>query len=473
MTAIARSFSIQYGGFTIGGASSNYKIEGPISRSFAYLMESVSCLVIVEGTNRNDMLSKVDAIRAAINRPRRDLVVTLATSVLTFTEGTNAIAISATMNREPSRFDSSSSQAFVVSFDIQKTASDDDDLGLLTYTYATTIAQNGARALAVEASYTQHSGSTAQEVYEAGFDDLLEDIQDAVVAGAEWEEGPRTIQFDRFNQTLKVMVSCVELIYGENAAGTFEPAINDMKLTSIVKYLKVPGAINNRDDPRNIQIDFSATIEKGVSQDLLAIYETIAKPKMLAYAQASSNNPANIYPLDESVQLNPVTNTITAAVIYRVYGAVTVLRSSIEIGYRYTPPAQKIPSYDLDGFGRLRLPGIGSATCMIEQSITVLGDRALASTLMRLLDEAPTRKKFGGAARAQNAKPMSRDVYNELGISGTDRAGWTFEEEGEAFVGPIFNDILGTPLQETSMVRVTLWDLDTDPANLGGALASF
>ena len=473
MTAIARSFSIQYGALTIGGVSSNYKIEGPISRSFAYLMESVSCLVIVEGTNRNDMLSKVDALKAAINRPRRDLVVTLAASVVTFTEGTNAISISASMSREPSRFDSSSSQAYIVSFDIQKTASDDDDLGLLTYTYSTTIGQNGARALAVEASYTQHGGNTAQEVYEAGFDDLLEDIRDEVVAGAQWEEGPRTVQFDRFNQTLKVMTSCIELIYGENVAGTFEPAIEDMKLTSIVKYLKAPGAINNRDDPRNIQIDFSATVDKSVSQDLLAIYETIAKPKMLAYAQASSNSPANIYPLDESVQFNPVSNTITAVVIYRVYGSVTVLRSSIEIGYQYNPPAQKLPAYDLDGFARLRIPGIGSARCMIEQSITVLGDRATASTLMRLLDEAPTRKKFGGNARAQNAKPMSRDLYNELGISSSDRAGWTKEDEGESFVGPIFNDILGTPLQETSMVRVTLWDLDTDPANLGGAIASF
>lgn len=467
MTVISRSFSITYGSVTVGAGSSIYLIEGPISRSHSYMIDSFTCMVIVVGSTRDVMIANIAALQTEINRPRRNLTVTLSGSPLTYTEATNSVAISASMSREPSRFDTSTSQVFILTFDVQKTASDAADNGLVDYNYSVSFNQNGTRAIVVSAAFTQHNGSSAETIYTGLFPGILDAIQDSVDAAAEWEEGPRSVDYDRFNQTLSVTTSVMERIYGENAAGTYEAALKSFNMNAMVAYLRAPGAIRDNSNATNTVVMMSAVVDSNVTQNLQAVYDTTLRPKIIAYITAQGNaggsNPPQ--PIQEEITLDPVTNSVSCTMIWRTYGTLIVLQSSIEVGYDYTPPTMKIPTYEFNGFARLRVPGPGSATCTIDRSITVLGDRALAKTILETLKETPTRLTFGGNARATSNAHISRSEYNDLGISG---GGWTKERESEIYIGPTFNDILGQQLFETSMMISEIWDYDLDPTGLNG-----
>ncbi|TXH54594.1 MAG: hypothetical protein E6Q97_10485 [Desulfurellales bacterium] len=467
MTVISRAFSITYGDITVGGASSVYLIEGPITRSHSYMIESFTCMVIVTGSSRDVMLANVAALQAEISRPRRDLTVTLSGSVLPFTEATNSVSISASMSREPSRFDNSTSQVFILNFDIQKTASDAADNGLLDYNYSTSLNQNGTRAITVAAAFTQHNGSTAEAIYNTLFPGILTTIKNSVDATAEWEEGPRGVEYDRFNQTLSVTTSFMERIYGENAAGTYESALKSYSFNSMVTYLRAPGAIRDTSNATNTAVVVSAVVDSAVTQDLQAVYDITIRPKILAYmtAQGNAGGPNPPQPIQEEIVFDPVTNTISCNMLWRTYGSLVVLRSSVQVGYDFIPPAMKLPTYEPNGFARLRVPGPGSVTCSIERSITVLGDRSVALTILNTLKETPTKTSFGGSFRASGNQHISRDEYNQLGVSG---GGWTLERASEIYDGPNFNDILGPQLFETSMMISEVWDYDLDPTGLNG-----
>lgn len=462
MTAISRTFSLSYGsGVSVGGASAFYLIEGPIQRSTSYASEMISLDVVVTAASAADLETKCSSLLAGMRVPRQALTLTLGAGVHTWAEGTNAVGIDASISRKPGAFDTHTSRGFSLVFEISKNADAATDLGLVGYDYSVSKNPNGITSVSIAAQFTLYSGDDAEEVYAAQFDTLAGVILDEVVPSAEWEEGVRATEHDRFKRILSVSTAYTEQIFGENAAGTYESAIKAQSINAGFTLMKSSGAIRDQVVPLNLAIEYSCLVDKAVTQDLLAVYNSTVRALLLDYAQVFVS-PLSPSLVGETYALDPVNNAIKASWVLRVYsiGDSGILESSIVTTYRFSPPAEKVPSYDLNGFARFILPSIGAASAVIEASVTVLGDEAAARAALARLPSIPTRTSLGGVFRATNNKPMSATDYNRIGIDGGE---WTKDEETDVVTGPFFDDA-EPQVQITGVSRVTVWDYSVSPA---------
>lgn len=472
MTTLSRTYSASYGSLTIGGISTKYILYGPVQRSAAYGVETFAMLVIVKSTGAVALETDCQALIDLIRVPRQDLVIVQGSQTTTYTEDTNCISITASLARSPGTFDSHLTRAFNLSFTVVRNADDDSDNGLLDYSFSESIGTNGVRVIAVEASFTQHDGDTAEQVYTTLFADLLDDIKVRVEADTsiEWEESLRTVNYDRFNQTLKVVTSLTERIFGEQADGSFDNSIKDQVI--FLSLMEKPTAgleAASTTVPQLYMVMYACTVDKTFTQDLYSVYNTISRPAILAYVtevskDAGASTSRGIQYVSDNVSLDPVNNSIKAELAFRIYGTSPIFQASASFGYRFKPPVQKIPTYELNGFGRLRLPGIGSCQYITKTSVTKIGDISGALDAARNLIVKPTRTSFGGTFRAVNNAPLSRQQYNDAGVDG---AGWTFETEEYDYEGPFYDD--GDPPVTYSVASVVQrWDLDVDPTNIDG-----
>lgn len=471
MTTLTRTFSVTYGSLTIGGISGNYLLHGPVIQSAVYQSSSFRAFVIVKGTNAADLESKCTALTNYIRVPRANLVVVQGSDTKTFTEQTNAVSIGASMERAPGQFDSHVTRAFIVDFVVQHTADDTSDQGLVDYGFIVTTGKNGIRLISLKATYTQYNGDSAEAVYLAGFNNLVSTVQLRVDSDntIEWEESPRVLTHDRFNQSVSVSVTITERIFSELADDSFDDAIfNQFMMINIVEgYVPtaLPGLTCN---PVTYMLQYSCEVDSTFTKELIDVYNTISRPKIVDYTQTIANQNQNaIGPLQtvtENIICDPVTNTIRAEIMFRVYGISEVLSATLSTGYRYKPPVQKVPTYDIDGMGRMRIPGLGAASYVCRVIVLVRGDPSKALSYARSLALKPTRKTFGGPYRALDNRPMSRQNYNDIGISGGE---WTFEGEQDDYEGP-YDDNGDPPNQLTGCTLTQSWDYDTDPQNVQG-----
>lgn len=471
MGAISRSYGLTYNGVEFGGASADYILISPISRSATYQVETLSCRIRVDGTS-STLNGLVETMLAAIRSPRKSLTLAQGTTT-TWTESTNAISISAEARRiDESRLNSRTTREYELSFLVMKTADDAADEGIREYKYTVVQGLNGARTVSMAIDFTQFDGDTASEVYAAQYDTLSAAILLLATADntIEWKEGARQIDQMRFDKVLRVTSSFEEQIFYENQDELFEDSVRSKSVTIRQRSSQRGGqAVQGASTPTLVEANVEILLDKEVSQDLKAFYEAKVELYVRHYmseqgieAVRNATSPPRI--MTESVDFDPVTNALRGSFMFVVDAVSDVIMASITSAYQYMPPVKKIPTYENNGMGRIRLPGQGGATFTITARAEVYGGLAQAEAAARALLYAPTRTSFGGSFRATDGRPLSRANYNDIGISG---GGWTFEGESPAYAGPIWDD--SSPQREMAGCELSqLWDYDLDASNANG-----
>lgn len=472
MGTISRSYGITYNGVEFGGSSSTYVLTSPIQRSSTYEAEIIRATVRVDGTS-STLNQLCEDLLSAIRSPRKNLTLAQGIST-TWTESTNAISITAEARRvENSRFNSRTMREYELTFTVLKTADDAADEGIREYTFSVVQGLNGARVVTMTIDFTQYGGSTASEIYDSEYDTLSAAI--LLIATAdntiEWKEGERVIDRARFDKTIRVTSSFTEQIFYENQDELYEAGVRGKSFAiNQISTQRGGQAVQGASTPTIVEAKVEILLDKDITQDLKTFYQSKVELYVRHYMAdqgidvvSSGANDARV--MNESVRFDPVANALRGDYVFVVDAVSDTIAAKVDARYEYSPPVKKVPTYEANGMGRLRLPAPGAAAYTITASAVVYGLPGQAEGVARSLLSPPTKTTFGGSFRAVDGRPLSRQQYNDIGISG---GGWTFEgESGPHYVGPEYDD--ASPQRETSGCTVAqLWDYDLDPQNING-----
>lgn len=162
-----REVSITYGGLTLGGTSTTYRLTDTFAFEVDVDKVSLQCNVIVRGATESDFLAAESALLAVYNKPKGTLVVTLGVnSRMVFSHSANTgMNGRAKASKPGSPLDSGLAALYVISIQLERPWDFSGDGGLRVASINCVTGPNNLRTLTVSGQYSATSGNTALANY--------------------------------------------------------------------------------------------------------------------------------------------------------------------------------------------------------------------------------------------------------------------------------------------------------------------
>lgn len=165
-----REVSVTYGGLTLGGSSTAYRLTDTFAFEVDVDKVSLQCNVIVQGTTESAFLTNEATLLAVFNKPKGTLVVTLgANTRYVFSHSANTGMNGRAKAAKPgSPLDSGLAALYVISIQLERPWDFSGDGGLRVASVNCVTGPNNLRTLTVSGQYSATTGNTALANYNNG-----------------------------------------------------------------------------------------------------------------------------------------------------------------------------------------------------------------------------------------------------------------------------------------------------------------
>lgn len=321
MPAVSRELSVAYGTITVGGASSIYLLDGPVSIDEGPDEINVSFRFSMVAANEADFDSQIAALETAFRTPRQNLTITQgAAQIYPFSHSGNTGFDAEPVIRKltDDLGDSGRSRSYEVSI----------RLGAPADVYA----QSGRRHARVAFDYTpgrrrtisfsgewvvQAGGSAARVSYLAGVSTYC---TGALPAGT-WELIDEQHDENETNKVLTWRRTYGEIIANQSAAGLDHAAIVDPQVTYVLgrRWPTEPVGASIA-HPGETSISYSCWVDKDVSTALATLWTGTIRPFLLSTAATLAGVAGSAQAvMDESPTFDTYQNRISASMSLYVY----------------------------------------------------------------------------------------------------------------------------------------------------------
>jgi hypothetical protein len=293
MAFVNRELKVTYGS-TVVGKDTNYFIDGKFRLDKSYTTATVSFDIVVGGVagySDATFLSDCLALEAAFRTPRQILKVEFVNPGATRTHETFDPSINTGFDADPvivkqgSPHDTGRSRRYSISVTVQLPADLSGQNGRQKSSVTLQYTDAKRRRLIVSGTYTALGSNSARTQFENSIDTYIATL--LLAFGGTWE-GPFDNQ-ESANDTNKILdFSRVyeELIFNQAVGILDSPYIRRQSL-KISKSTPAPGdstVMGTVYRLEEIQINYSAAIDKTISQDLPTVYSGVVRPFLLSTA---------------------------------------------------------------------------------------------------------------------------------------------------------------------------------------------
>ena len=467
MSAITRTFSVQYGSITVSTAASGYALEGPVLPQFGYRRVTWSWGCIVYGSSPSDLESKSAALIAAIRIPRQNLTVTQGAQSFPYSEASKTgYNMSGAIERQAGGiFDTHVTREFSCSVTVELPATLNSDDGVFDYAYVTTTEQSGQRTISLTGEVTTNGTLLAEDQYEAKIAAIVSAVQAAVDNGATFEEQLEERGIERFDFEMRFRRVYREQIYKDSLANFNEAAIKDARITSSVSTVYAQAAEPGLKLPTEITLQYEAIVDKAQSTDLAGLWIGVALPLLKSIADELAAAASGGEPIYKEIRptYSPTGQILSGFVRFAAFNSF-ILLSEITETMNVSTSGRKLAVYG-DPYERVRVPGIGSASAQVVASVTVQGDRSDALDGAQRLSIKPSGSPGTGGFTTPIYRPLTRQEYSNIGAVGGD---WTLEGEAVQYIGPIYEGDPALPVTTCILTRVYDYDKESRAQAFGG-----
>lgn len=317
--AILRNLEVDYGGFSVGGIDSNYKLDGQISYTESFESLTVEFSFIVVGNSSSDLDSLSDRAVAAFRRPSQSLKIIHGGGILmqySNDEG-NGFRARPRIVKAGDIFDTGKTRRFRVVIEIGLAADNVEDSDLWPIglrSKAVVISYTPARraSVSIAGTFTSLTDQDAQAVYDDNVDDLCTAILDDILSSLTFElvsEDP--INIDHENNIVTFGRTYKEIFYPQGATSPLnDSAIVDQSFV----YERVESETGNHQDANELviaNVNYSCYVDKTSTTDLDGKWDTI-KPWVISTVSNAAGIANTLALLRENVEYNLDDNMINA-----------------------------------------------------------------------------------------------------------------------------------------------------------------
>lgn len=312
--AIQNAYTITFGGFAVGGDSDTYLIDGPYVVERNYTTFRLAFDVVVVAESFEDLVAKSQAIEDAFARRDQSLTIDLDGDEWDYVSGDTITNVAASLVKSGDRErDRGFGRAYTCTVMGELPASDRNGLRDLAVNVVFSAARQ--RAVMMQGTYTVDDGDLASEAYAANFDAEAVTILDGIDDDATWELVAENFTRDRLDHQCRFERQYVEILEAQAAGLLDATEITDHRVT-FTELAQHPGdGQEGIHRLRRVLAEYTASVDKTVTQELQQVYETIVRDHVSSMFQANFS-PAVFAVEDSQVSYDHTANKISTRVLY-------------------------------------------------------------------------------------------------------------------------------------------------------------
>ena len=376
MPTVTRGFSIAYAGLTLGGSSDYYLLhcdegEAPIRLEIDYPSLRLEAYVVVRSTSVSDFTTRADALETAFKTPAGDLSYTFGSTTTSYSQSGNT-----GMNAEGKaikvgslKFDSDRSRLYLVSVSLMLPASASGKNGLRKGSIRINVEANGRKTANISGSVTALPGVSATAQYATCIAALVTEVTTALSATMESVD-PQFYDYDDRNKVVVFSHTLREIIFSQSAGGLDHVAIKDQQL-EILRAETYPGDHDGNAPPVRVVAQYSATIDKAQTTDLVSLWGGTIKPWILQRMRAIATT-GNFALVDIPPRYDLANNRISATVVMIACLATTWGHRVTTSTYERTA-TQLVPVWNGNPFARQKYQTYATRRVTITEDIIRIG----------------------------------------------------------------------------------------------------
>lgn len=405
--AVTNEFSITYGTFEVGGASSTFLLDGPytIDRSIARLRLGFD--VVVVASSFEELQSLSDELETALSKRDQSVEIDIAGNVWTYTFGTTILNSSATAQKTANKErDRGFARGYTCVIEGDLPASDQG--GLRELEVHTAFSPSRQRTVTMRGIYSALGGDTATEVYGAAFDARAAAILTSIDPTATWELVQEESSRDRNDHLTQFQRAYLEILLDQVSAVADDPAIVDHRV-SFTDYSQHPGdSSQGTHRLRRVSATYDCSVDATETTDLAAVYDTKVMPHLLDLFVAHFS--PRVYGIEErraSFDKSGNRISVSCTFSYQKNGGTDTVEITQSTTTRETRTIDYTPVHDGTELGAYVDPGFMAKERIYSLTSMVVGHTEPTSKLSR----EPGKS---GAAAGGGAKSISTSGWNTV-----------------------------------------------------------
>jgi hypothetical protein len=389
MAAVSRSFSIQYGSVTIGGAGA-YILQGDIVYARRYDRLDISFLAIATGATLSAFNTACSTIEAEFRKPRQTLIVTIRNTAETFTHAQNT-----GMNADPriehdtgNRANGRLSRVYRCSVSVDLPAdlaaannSGEAGLSFASIEYITLPTEQ--RSVTIAGSYTALASASAKAQFEAQISDYASNVLQAIDPSLDdeddWDLQPEEHEIDWQNKVCRFRRTYIERIFDDSDDEPRESGFRNVRQAAIVRREYPQGADGVlTEQPIVVQVFYSVEVVKSLYPQLEDAWNLVIRQRVKSLAEQAAGSSQAAQFIDGTPSYDYTSWRISVNATLVVYGTVQVLFSEYRERIQQKAAFGLVSVNSDNPHAKLAMPEEAVAVKTVEVSLFLIGDKAEA-----------------------------------------------------------------------------------------------
>jgi hypothetical protein len=415
--AITNPFSIEYGGQSVGGASSTYQLLGPYVIDKSYDSLRLVFDVVVVGTSIANLQSLSDTLETAFQKrltASDTLKVTMGGNTWTYTHGTTILKTRASISKSGNpETDRAFSRAYTCVVEGELPASAAADGGLRDVEVVVNFEASRQKTVTFRGTYTATSAGDAKARYESNGDTLVAGYLDVVDDAATWELVDESYTLDREQadsgpspHILNWTRQYLELLAEQSQGSLDDGQIKDHRIT-FTDLGQYPGdSSQDASRLRRVVGSYDCAVDIEQTTNLRSVYDSKIKPHLRQLFQ-SNFQPQQFAVEEERISYDETNKRISISFqfIYQSSQGEAVVEIVQSVAFREARNIDYTPTHEEDEFA-----------CEADVGFAVL-ERVWNRTAIAIGEEAP---KLRIRERARTEGPIGRFTNIIAGQAGPD-----------------------------------------------------
>lgn len=322
-----REVSVTYGGLTLGGSSTVYRLTDTFAFKIGTETISLQANVIVRGATESDFLSAEAALLAAYNKPNGTLSVTLGVATrFTFSHAANTgMNARAEANKAGSVLDSGLAAMYVVSIQMERPWDFTGDGGLRVASINCSTGPSNLRTLTVSGQYSATTGNSALANYNHG-------STGAEAVATAWKSTFSILNSDRisasaipdkYNKACDFSHTYQEVAFAKTTGGHVA-TFKDPRISYFARHHQFGAFSSAARQPVEIEVTYAAVVcftepVNIEALDLKEFVKTNLDPKLFAYVRAMNDATGPLCVLERRPSFSPFDNQISVSYRMIIY----------------------------------------------------------------------------------------------------------------------------------------------------------
>ncbi len=362
MASVTRTQAVTYGGFLVGGASTDRPIDGKIQLERTFDTSILTFTFLVHKNTAAAFDTEIKAVESAFTRVRQDTTVAMdgnthnSFSHTTFT-GFDSFP---TIVKAEDVADTGRSRRYTVRIEFGMPADQGTLSGRRSSTVSVIFTPSRLRQIVIEGIWTALSSVNARDQYDASIVAFQTAVLSDIDSSASFELAEETADSNT-DDTLLTFRRVFDEINFNQAGAADDPAI--VRQTAIFSRVRsatersvVRGkAAGKVKQLTKMLITYNTSIDKDITKDLKGKWDTI-RPGLIATGKTILGVGA-VALIEERVDFNKTANTIQAALTIMAGTKGNIIESLITISDSFIPGRETPPLWTGDAYAKYLYQG--------------------------------------------------------------------------------------------------------------------